>query len=79
MSNLLIVVNQKNADKNGFADLAAAVTDVGARWVNVDELQGLIQATVPAHEVPTISAMDGVSYVRSVFTYFCDEAPPIVA
>ena len=75
MSNILIVVNENNADRNGMADLAAAVAETGAQCINVDAACGVIEAAVPAHEVPTIVAMDGVSYVRSVFTYFCNEVP----
>jgi hypothetical protein len=75
MSNILIVVNENNADRNAMADLAAAVAETGAECVNVDTACGVIEAAVPAHEVPTIAAMDGVSYIRGVFTYFCDGKP----
>jgi hypothetical protein len=72
MSNVLIVIDQNNADKNCVADLAAAVAETGATYINIDAACGIIEAAVPAHEVPTVAAMAGVSYVRSVFTYFCD-------
>jgi hypothetical protein len=75
MSNLLIVVDRNNADRNCIADLAAAVLETGAHCVNVDEANGVIEAAVPAHEVPTVVAMDGVSYVRNVFIYLCSEVP----
>lgn len=79
MSSILIVVNQNNADRNGLADLAAAAIETGAQCVAMNEPCGVIEATVPAHEVPTIAAMDGVAYVRNVFTYFCNALPPKAA
>jgi hypothetical protein len=39
-----------------------------------DEDKHVIEATVPAHELPVIQAMTGVSYVRSIFTYFCGQS-----
>jgi type III secretory pathway component EscR len=74
MSNVIIVIDQNNADRNRIADLAAAIAETGAAYVNVDEACGMIEAAVPAQEVPTIAAMVGVSYVRSVFTYVCENS-----
>jgi hypothetical protein len=74
MSNVMVVIDPCNADRNCVADLAAAVMETGAECISVDEANGVIEAAVPAHEVPTIVAMVGVSYVRSVFTYFCDRS-----
>ncbi|HSI34062.1 MAG TPA: hypothetical protein VK986_10785 [Tepidisphaeraceae bacterium] len=74
MSNVLIMVNRNNVDHNGLADVAAAVADCGARVIEVDEGAFAIEANVATREVPTITAMEGVVYVRSVFNYFCDAA-----
>lgn len=71
MSNVLIVVDRNNADRNGVADIALALVETGAVVLGVDEQRWLIEATLPAHEVPTVAAMEGVSYIRSVFTYLC--------
>ena len=72
MSNIMIVIDQNNADCNCIADLAAAVAETGAAIINIDPACCMIEAAVPSHEVPTIAAMAGVSYVRNVFTYLCD-------
>ncbi len=73
MSNLLIVVNPNNADRNGLNDLAAAITEANAQIISIDEQNHVIEAAAPTHEVPLIAAMDGVSYIRTVFTYFSGE------
>ena len=75
MSNCLIMIDQVNVDRNSLHDIAAAVREMGA-VVNVDETQHVIEAAVPAHEVPTLKAIPGVTYVRSVFNYFCGSQPP---
>jgi len=74
MSNCLIVVDRNNADRNSLTDIAAALCDIGA-VVNVDEPEHVIEAAVPSHELPTVKAIDGVSYVRCVFNYFCGKPP----
>jgi hypothetical protein len=43
--------------------------------LSVDADNWVIEAAVPSHEVPTIAAMDGVAYVRGVFTYLSGEVP----
>ncbi len=75
MSNVLIVVDQNNVDRNSLADLTAAVGEVGAVDLITDEVNHVIEAVIPTQEVSLIAEMDGVSYVRSVFTYFKDEEP----
>ena len=73
MSNVLIVVDGRNADHNSVREIAAAVAEAGATIVGVDEQSCVIEAALPAHELPTITAMEGVSYVRCVFNYHCNE------
>ena len=75
MSNILIVVDRNNPDRNSITDLAAAVKEVGAEIVNVDEHNLVIEADMPTHEVVVVAAMDGVAYVRNVFSYFKDQTP----
>ena len=77
MSNCLVVVDRNNVDRNSLKDIAAALCDVGD-VLNVDEPEHVIEASVPSHEVATIRAMEGVSYVRCVFNYFCG-TPPLQA
>jgi hypothetical protein len=72
MSDCIIVVDRNNVDMNGLADIASAVADLGA-VVQVDEQRHVIEASVPANEIPTVKAMTGVSYVRNVFSYYCGE------
>ena len=74
MSNCLIVVNRNNDDSNGILDIAAAVKEMGA-VVTIDDQQHVIEAALPAHEVPTLQLIPGVSYVRCVFSYFCGQTP----
>jgi hypothetical protein len=71
MSNLLIVVDRNNVDHNELNELAAAIADAGAEVCEIDEEHLTIEASAPAQVVPTISAMEGVTYVRVVFSYFC--------
>jgi hypothetical protein len=75
MSNILIVVDRNNPDHNSVTDLAAAVKETGADVINVDEHNLVIEADMPTHEVVTVAAMDGVAYVRNVFSYFKDQTP----
>jgi hypothetical protein len=74
MSNCLIVINRNNDDANGLLDIAAAVREMGA-VVTVDEQQHVIEAALPAQDVPTLQLIPGVSYVRCVFSYFCGSTP----
>jgi hypothetical protein len=74
MSECIVVVDRNNADANTVADIAAAVGEIGAVGF-VNESQYVIGASVPAHELPTVHAMDGVAYVRCVFSYFCGMQP----
>jgi len=76
MSNVVIVVNSKNADRNSLEDLADAVRQTGATAVMIDEQNRTIEAAVPADELPTVAAMEGVSYVRPVFNYYCNACTP---
>ena len=79
ISNVLIVVNRNNADRNGLLDIAAAVSDTGTTVVNVDEDRFVIEAAAPSAVVPIIMAMEGVTYVRSVFSYLIDDPTPAKA
>jgi hypothetical protein len=79
MSDILIVVNQHNVDRNTLLDIAAAVADTGASVVSVDEEAFTIEAAAPADVVGVINAMEGVSYVRCVFSYHCDGPEPVRA
>ena len=69
MSNIYIMINSRNSDKNSLRDLCSAVSESGATVVSVDEQSNLIEAAIAAHDVPVISAMEGVTYVRCIFSY----------
>lgn len=79
MSNILILVDHKNADHNTLADLTAAVVDSGATIYNVDEHNLMIEAAIPAHQLPIVAAMEGVAYVRCLFNYMAGRPAPIAA
>jgi hypothetical protein len=70
MSDVVIVVNADNADRNGLRDIASAVTDAGATLLDVDETRHVLAATLPAAAVATVWAMEGVTYVRAALTFF---------
>ena len=72
MCNAYIVVNQKNADRNSVREIASALFEAGAIMLAVDKDSATIEATVPASELSTIQAMEGVAYVRSAFNYFAN-------
>ena len=74
MSECIIVVDRNNPDSNNIGDLVAAVGDLG-NILQVNENEYVIEAAIPAHEIPTVKAMAGVSYVRCVFNYYCGQAP----
>ena len=79
MSNIYIMVSQNNFDRNTLGDLCTAVAETGATIVAIDEQNLMIEAATPAHEVPTIAAMEGVKYVRCIFTYLADPSRQPVA
>ena len=79
MSNIYIMINQHNFDRNDLGELCAAVSDTGATIAAVDEHNLMIEAITPAEIVPIIAAMEGVSYVRCVFSYFANQPPLQVA
>jgi hypothetical protein len=76
MSDVLILVNRQNADRNSLLDIASAVTDTGASVLSVDEEAFTIEAAAPSSVVAIISAMEGVTYVRCIFNYFCEGPTP---
>ena len=51
MSECIIVVDRNNPDSNNIADIVAAVGDVG-QVLQANEHEYVIEAAVPAHEVP---------------------------
>jgi hypothetical protein len=73
ISNVLIVVDRNNPDRNSINDLASAVTEAGATVLAIDDENHVIEADMPTHEVVTVAAMDGVAYVRNVVSYFKDQ------
>jgi hypothetical protein len=70
ISEILVLVNTKNADGNSLDDLATAMNDVGGAGVEVDQEQNTISAILPSSTVPTVALMEGVTYVRPIMTYF---------
>lgn len=79
MSNILILVDHKNADRNTLADITAALTDIGATICSVDESNLVIESAVPAHALSLVAAIDGVAYVRHLFNYVCGSPLPVAA
>jgi hypothetical protein len=76
MSDIMVMVNRQNVDHNSLLDIAAAIADTGASVVSVDSELFAIEAAAPSEAIATISAMEGVSYVRCVFSYLCQGRTP---
>jgi hypothetical protein len=76
MSNLYVVIDRENVDRNTLHDIAAAIAHGGATIFNIDEETYVIEAAMPSSELPTVRAMEGVCYVRSAFNYFRTIAAP---
>lgn len=74
MSNCLVVVNRQNHDANNVSEIAAALRELGT-VVAIDEHEHVIEVSMPSHEMATVSAIEGVTYVRCVFSYHCDPEP----
>jgi len=68
-SDILIVADQNNVDKNKLEEIADAVRYGGGNIEEVDTSRCVIEATVDPREIPVIERMEGVSYVRPIFTY----------
>jgi hypothetical protein len=75
-SEVFILIDVRNADGNGVDDILAAIRDTGASILSVDRERNMVEATVMTRVVPIISAIEGVTYVRSVFSYHCAEPAP---
>ena len=60
MSNVLIVVDRNNADRNSLTDLAAAVKETGADVIGMDEENLVIAADMhgPAGEAANTATVD---------------------
>jgi hypothetical protein len=70
MSDIVIVM-----DKGGAAqvdDLVARVTQAGVVVSDADPDNGVIEGTIESTLVKSIEKLEGVKYVRSVFTYVAD-------
>ncbi len=74
MSNLYVVVDPRNADRNSLNDIASAISETGATVLAIDEQNHVIEAIAPTDAIATIRQMDGVSYVRGSFSYFKEAA-----
>ena len=80
MSNILITVDRLSARASGLSDIAAAIGRMDECAVlNLDEQRNVIEASVPAHELPKVKEIAGVCYVRCVFNYFVNGPKPTKA
>ena len=76
MSNALVVIDPRNPDRNTLNEIADAVTDAGGTVLETNPDAHVIEVLIPMREIPTVAAMEGVAYVRQVFTYQKDELSP---
>lgn len=63
-SHVFIVATSHNDDGNTIAEIADAVAMCGADDMEVSD-DGIIQATIPSHEISLVQLFDGVSYIRA--------------
>lgn len=75
MCHALILIDPRNDDRNSAHDIADALRFMGCDVDSIDEDRHLIEACFPSHELATIQAMDGVSYVRNVHHYHARREP----
>jgi hypothetical protein len=69
MSDILIVADPNNVDHNKLEQIADAVRHCGGNIESVDAEHCVIEALIDSREIPVVERMEGVSYVRSIFTY----------
>jgi hypothetical protein len=74
ISEVLVVVDPRNPDRNRVCDIADALADAGAAVSEIDDAHCVVTATLPAAAVALVRAMEGVSYVRPFLTYYCSAA-----
>jgi hypothetical protein len=72
-SEVLLVVNPRNADQNTATDIAAALLSVGATDIEVDDSCSTVSATLPTADLSLLQHIAGVSYVRPVHNYYSAE------
>lgn len=69
MCNALIVIDPHHPDHNTLREIVDAVKDAGGEVLEVEPDRHVIEVLIPTREIPIVSAMGGVSYVRPVLTY----------
>jgi hypothetical protein len=74
LSDVLITLDSKHPDQNTLEEIIEALKFAGGKVIDINPQQQVIEAIMPTHEVPTLEAMGGVAYVRSIFTYTAPEA-----
>src|SRR5213592_3580865 len=71
MCDLMILIDPKHPDQNTIDEIVAALNSMGGCVVEINAGCHMIEAIVPATELPTLHHLGGVSYVRPVFSYVC--------
>ena len=67
VSDILIIIDPKYDGR--ISDIVANLKSAGVEVSNVNEDEGVIEGTVAAAKIPQVRKIDGVDYVRTVFTY----------
>lgn len=67
-SHIFVIADTHNVDRNGIADIAAAIQDCGAIDLEYSE-NGVIEATLPTQGIADIARMEGVVNIRTQMTY----------
>ena len=75
VSEVLLVIDPRNADRNTADDIAAALHSAGAHAIEIDESGQTVSATMPTSDMSLLQHIAGVSYVRPVHSYFASSQP----
>jgi len=69
ISAIIVVCSSLNYDNNSIADIAGAIKVIGGDVGEVAD-NGVIQATIAAHEIDTIALIPGVTYIRPEMSWY---------
>jgi hypothetical protein len=75
LCDVLILIDPKHPDGNTLDEIVSALRSMSATIIEVNADRHVIEAVVPADEVPTLQHLGGVCYVRPIFHYCPSESP----
>jgi hypothetical protein len=70
ITDVIVVLDEKGA--MAIQNACQALKDAGLTIDDVKEEEGVVEGSIVAERVTTLKLVNGVAYVRSVFTYTAD-------